>query len=234
MKIKAIQPLTLIDFPGKLACTIFVFGCNFQCGFCYNSSLVLKEDKPDISSEEVLNFLRKRKDYLNGICFTGAEPLMNIDTDFLHKVKSLRYSIKIDTNGSFPEKIQQLIDLGLVDYVSMDIKSSREKYSELTRANPDLEKIEQSIKIVSQIPEHEFRTTILEEIHTKEEMKKIAEWLNQVVGWKPKKFVLQGFKPNLNELIDDKFKSYKETSEEYLKELKEILKDYFEWLEVRI
>ena len=232
MKIKGLQKLTLIDYPGKLSCTIFLFGCNFRCGFCHNPNLVLEEKEEDISQKEVLKFLEQRKKYLGGVCFTGGEPLMSIDADFLRQIKSLGYLIKIDTNGSFPDKLKQLIDDKLVDFVSMDVKASKEKYSGVVNSNVDLFKIEQSIKLVSQLQDYEFRTTVLKELHDSEEIKKIATWLNEVVGEKPKKFVLQGFKVQ-GELIDEKFTKVQDTSENYLNELKEEIKGFFEIVEVR-
>jgi len=234
MKIKEIHPLTLIDYPGKLACTIFVFGCNFKCGFCYNANLVLREDRPTMPEEEILDFLEKRKDYLNGVCFTGGEPLMSLDVNLLHKIRALGYSIKIDTNGSFPEQLNQLIELGLIDYAAMDIKSSPEKYPELTNSKFNQEKIEESIRIVSGLKQYEFRITIVEGFHTEEEIKKISKWLHTIIGWKPKKFVLQGFNPNIGSLIDKKFHGYKETSEKYLNDLKDVIKEYFEEVEIRV
>jgi len=233
MKIKNIQPLTLIDYPGILACTIFIFGCNFRCGFCYNSGLVLKEDTPDMEHDKVLEFLQKRRKYLDGVCFTGGEPLMSLDIGFLREVKALGYKIKIDTNGSFPEKLRHLIELNLVDFVSMDIKSSKEKYSELTNVKPNMEKIEESIELISKLSEYEFRTTILEDIHTEEEIKKIAEWLNRIAEKKPKKFVLQGFKVQ-GKIIDSQFNNYKDTTEECLKKLKKEIETYFEEIEIRV
>jgi len=231
MKIFELQKVTLIDYPGKIACTIFLFGCNFRCGFCHNKSLVIKEDREEISKEEVLEFLKKRKEYLGGVCFTGGEPLMTLEGEFLKQIKSLNYFIKIDTNGSFPEKLKEFIIKGFVDYIAMDIKSSREKYSEVVNVNVDLKKIEESIKIISLLPEYEFRTTIIEDIHTEEEVLKMVKWLNEIVGRKPKKLVFQGFKVK-GDLLDSEFELKKNTSEEYLKKLKDLVKDYFEEVDI--
>jgi len=233
MKIKNIQPVTLIDYPEKIACTIFLFGCNLRCGFCHNPGLVIKEDAPDMPPEKVLEFLKKRRKYLDGVCFTGGEPLMSLDLGFLRELKASGYLIKIDTNGCFPEKLRHIIELELVDFVSMDIKSSTAKYSEITNSNPNIEKIQDSIELVSKLENYEFRTTILEGIHAEDEMKKIAEWLNRIAGKKPKKFCLQGFKVQ-GEIMDAQFKNYPDTSEEYLNKLKESIKDYFEEIEVRV
>lgn len=232
MKIKSLQKTTLIDYPGKIACTIFLFGCNFRCGFCHNPELVIKEEIKDISEKEVLDFLEKRKKYLDGVCITGGEPLMTLEKSFLKEIKNLGYKIKVDTNGSFPEKLREFIEEELIDFVSMDIKSSKEKYKELSNSEVDLEKIEDSIKIISDLKEYEFRTTILEKFHTKEDIEKLSKWVYEITGKKPKKFVLQGFKNN-GKFVDSSFNMEKNTSERHLNELKHISEDYFEKVEIR-
>ena len=233
MKIAGFQKVTLIDYPNKIACLIFLYGCNFRCGFCHNPELVIEENKTSFSENEILDYLEKRKNYLDGICITGGEPLISIDKDFLKKIKKRGYSIKIETNGSFPEKLKELINENLVDFVSMDIKSSKEKYALLCDAEVDLNKIEESIKIIASLPEYEFRTTIIEDVQDAEEMKKIAEWLNEVIGRIPKRFVLQGFKKS-GKYIDNEFTKAKDTSEEYLKNIQEQIKNYFAEIEIRV
>ncbi|HKL23166.1 MAG TPA: radical SAM protein, partial [Candidatus Nanoarchaeia archaeon] len=109
MKIKGIQKTTLIDYPGKIACTLFLFGCNFRCGFCHNPELVIKEEVQDIDEKEILNFLEKRKGKLEGVCITGGEPFLTLDKNFIKKIKEKGYFVKIDTNGSFPEKLKDFI-----------------------------------------------------------------------------------------------------------------------------
>ncbi|RKX59006.1 MAG: anaerobic ribonucleoside-triphosphate reductase activating protein, partial [Thermodesulfobacteriota bacterium] len=137
MKIKGIQELTLIDYPGKLACTLFLYGCNFRCGFCHNPELVLAPLGNDYTQEEILKFLEKRKGQLEGVCITGGEPLMTIDIEFLNKIKDLGYSIKLDTNGSFPELLEELIKDKLIDYIAMDVKIGKDKYNDLTCSDID-------------------------------------------------------------------------------------------------
>jgi pyruvate formate lyase activating enzyme len=232
MKIKGIQKLTLVDYPGKLACTIFLFGCNFKCGFCHNPELVIGNDKGGYYEEEILDFLEKRKKYLDGVCITGGEPLLSLKDDFLKKIRSLGYLIKIDTNGSCPERLQWIIDKGLVDFISMDIKSSKEKYSEVVDCEIELDKIEESIKIISLFPNYEFRTTIVGGIHDAEELMKMMAWLNGVAG-KLKEFSLQGFKNN-GKFIDDSFSSKKDISEDYLIELSNVIKDHCEKVNIRV
>lgn len=233
MKIIGLQKLTLIDYPEKVACTIFLHGCNFRCGFCHNPELVLEAPKVFISQTEVLSFLEKRKKYLDAICITGGEPLMSLDKEFLKKIKSLGYLIKIDTNGSFPEQLREILNLGLVDYIAMDIKSSRENYNWVTNSGIDLELIEETIKIIFESGiEYEFRTTVVPGIHNDDEIIKIGQWLNDLVG-KPKKYFLQGFR-NQGKFIDEKYKFEKSVEEDYLNSLKKLAQVYFEFVDVRV
>lgn len=232
MKIQGLHELTLVDYPGRIACTLFLFGCNFRCGFCYNPDLVLAPMGEEHSEKEILDFLEKRKGQLEGVCITGGEPLMTIDVEFLKKIKDLGYSIKIDTNGSFPELLEELIKDGLIDYVAMDIKSSKENYDKITGCNIDIKKIEKSIKIISSLLDYyEFRTTVVD--HDVKEMEEIAQWLNNLCSGKPQKFVMQGFK-NKGKFIDSEFNKKQDVSEEYLEELKNILENYFDKVEVRV
>jgi pyruvate formate lyase activating enzyme len=232
MRIKHIEKATFIDYPGKIACTIFIYGCPFRCGFCYNPSLVIKEGAKDLQEEEILDFLKSRKGILEAVCFTGGEPLMSIDINFLAKIKSLGLKIKIDTNGSYSEKLQELIDKKLVDYVAMDIKSSKELYEKTIGINFPIEKIEESIKIVSRLPEYEFRTTILKNIHTKENFKEMMDWIKSITQKEIPNFSLQGFK-NHGDFVDNKYKQEPNTTEEYLKELKEIANNYCKQVNVK-
>jgi len=232
MKIGGFQKATLIDYPGKVACIVFLYGCNFRCGFCYNTDLVLGDGREGFSEEEILDFLEKRKGKLDGVCITGGEPLMSLDFDFVRKIKDLGYLIKIDTNGSFPEKLRELIDLGFVDFISMDLKGSKEKYSEVAGVSVNLEKIEESIKIVGNFPESEFRTTVVYRFHDANEIKKIGEWVSGVCGKKPSNYFLQGFRPE-GEMVDSDFLNEKRVSESFLLNLREVALDYFEEVGVR-
>jgi len=234
MKIAGFQKTTLIDYPEKIACTLFIYGCNFRCGFCHNPELVLPQnsDLKDYQEEKILDFLNKRKKQLEGVCITGGEPLMTLELNFVKQIKDLGYSVKIDTNGSFPEKLKKLIDENLVDFVSMDIKSSKENYNKIANADVDIKKIEKSVKLISNLKDYEFRTTVVGGIHTPEEMEKIAIWLNELIG-KPKKFCLQGFK-NKGKVIENIYKMKKDVKEDYLVKLKKFIKNYFEEIEVRV
>ena len=132
MKISGLQKLTLLDYPEKAACTIFTCGCNFRCPFCHNASLVTHmEDAGELDEEKLMAFLEKRRGILDGVCITGGEPLLWKDLDcFLTKIKKLGYLIKLDTNGSSPKRLKELVQKGLIDYVAMDIKNARERYGE--------------------------------------------------------------------------------------------------------
>ena len=126
MVISGFQKMTLLDFPGKVACTIFTGGCNFRCPFCHNALLVTENFKADFTEDEILSFLEKRKGLLDGVCITGGEPLLQPDiADFIRKIKEMGYAVKLDTNGSFPGKLKALVADGLIDYVAMDIKNSK-------------------------------------------------------------------------------------------------------------
>ncbi|MBQ3110101.1 MAG: anaerobic ribonucleoside-triphosphate reductase activating protein [Clostridia bacterium] len=171
-----IQKLTLLDFPGNVACILFTPGCNFRCPFCHNSSLV-KSSQPQLTEEEILSFLKKRQGILEGVCITGGEPLIHPDLpEFIKKVKELGYKVKLDTNGSFPLRLKALMDDNLLDYVAMDVKNSFHKYPLTTGVdNINIQDIEESIAILlnSTIP-YEFRTTVTNELHTAEDIKSIT------------------------------------------------------------
>lgn len=236
MEIKGFQKVTLIDYPKKIACTLFLFGCNFKCGFCHNPELVLptRKEEKTYSQKEIIDYLEKRKEYLNGICITGGEPLLSIDKEFLMRIKKLGYGIKIDTNGAFPEKLKELLDEDLVDFVAMDIKASRENYEKVTNSIVELQKIENCIILIAtKAKDYEFRTTVIEGIHNVNDMKNLAAWLFGITKVKMKKFCLQGFK-NSGKFVSEEFKTKKDTKKEYLDELKEAIKDYFEEVEVRV
>ncbi|MBO5556031.1 MAG: anaerobic ribonucleoside-triphosphate reductase activating protein [Oscillospiraceae bacterium] len=181
MRIAGLQKLTLLDYPGKVACTVFTGGCNFRCPFCHNSSLVLPERVPeDSSEEEVLAFLKKRQGILDGVAITGGEPLLHKDMGaFLEKVRALGFLVKLDTNGSFPDRLQELVQAGLVDRVAMDIKNAPGLYAR-TAGVPllDLAPIERSKEFLLEgRVEYEFRTTVVKGLHTRESLLEAARWI---------------------------------------------------------
>ncbi len=191
MLIKGLQKLTLLDYPGKMACTVFTAGCNFRCPFCHNASLVTNIDEERISEEEFFSFLQKRQGIIEGVCVTGGEPTLQPDLkEFLKKIKDLGYSVKLDTNGYRPEALKDIVNSGLVDYVAMDIKNSQAKYA-LTCGldNLDIAKINESVQfLMSGAVDYEFRTTVVKELHTEDDIQDIVSWIQGA-----KKYFLQGF-----------------------------------------
>ncbi len=233
MKISGLQKTTLIDYPGKIACTIFLYGCNFNCGFCYNSELVNGKISEHFSEEKILEFLKKKKGKIDAVCITGGEPMLSLEKDFVKKIRELGYLIKIDTNGSIPEKLKEFIDEKLVDYIAMDIKNSKEKYESTISSKIDIKKIEESIKLIYNFEKYEFRTTIVPLLHTKEDIISIGKWISSILqNKKPKKYYLQGFK-NEGIFIDQKYSETPNTREKFLYELKEEVKPFFERVMVR-
>ena len=205
MIIKGLQKTTLLDFPGKVACTVFTAGCNFRCPFCHNASLVLSPDLTDqISEEEFFAFLKKRKNILDGVCITGGEPLLQKDIEsFIEKIRETGLSVKLDTNGAYPARLKSIIDKGLVDYVAMDIKNSKEKYPITAGADVDIEKISESVDILMNSDiDYEFRTTVVKELHSVEDMKNIGKWISGA-----KKYFLQSFTDS-GEIIEDGFSAH--------------------------
>jgi len=232
MKICGLQKVTTIDYPGEIACIIFLHGCNFRCGFCYNPDLVIVESSGTYSEEGVLNFLRNRIGKLDAVCITGGEPLMTLDFDFVRKIREMGYKIKIDTNGSFPSSLKEMIDLGLVDYIAMDIKACSENYSKVAGVDVDVSKICESIKLIHDFGNYEFRTTFVPRFHDVEKLKKMGKWLNELCGAKPKRFFLQGFKSG-QKMIDSDFENDSDVREEDLENVKKGIEKYFESIEVR-
>ena len=194
MIIKGLQKLTLLDFPDKMACTLFTFGCNFRCPFCHNASLVLaaRADDSVMPEEEFFDFLTRRKGMLEGVCVTGGEPTLQPDLpDFLARIKAMGYAVKLDTNGYRPGMLRHLVEAGLVDYVAMDIKNSLSRYGETVGiARFDTAPIEESMDYLMEghIP-FEFRTTLVRGLHTPEDIRAMGR---RVAGQEA--FFLQTFK----------------------------------------
>lgn len=181
MNILGLTKTTLLDYPEHVAATIFTGGCNFRCPFCHNRDIVFQNNIEAIDIEEILSFLIKRKNILSGVCITGGEPTLNNDLgEFIQRIKDIGYKVKLDTNGSNPDMLQDLIDKGLIDYCAMDIKNSREKYA-VTCGYPylNIESIEKSKDILLHQDkiEYEFRTTVVKELHSLEDMVNIAKWI---------------------------------------------------------
>ncbi|MCX4313271.1 MAG: anaerobic ribonucleoside-triphosphate reductase activating protein [Clostridia bacterium] len=192
IKISGIQKLTLLDYPEHMACTLFVPGCNFRCPFCHNSEL-LGGDVEFYDEGEILEFLRKRKGVLEGVCVTGGEPTIYTDLDrLLREIKSLGYLVKLDTNGYLPDKLEELLDAGLLDYIAMDIKNSPERYAETAGLDDmrfDIERVERSINIIMcSGADYEFRTTVSTELFDEQSITRAAQMIRGA-----KKYFLQAF-----------------------------------------
>ena len=181
MKIHGFNKSTLLDYPKHLAATLFVGSCNMRCPFCHNASLVLRPNTQAIIPEgEILSYLKKRKNILEGVCITGGEPTLYPDLPvFINKIKEMGFKVKLDTNGTNPAMIKELIDKNQIDYVAMDIKNSLDKYI-FTAGNKDisLDKIKESVSLLlSGVVEYEFRTTIVNELHNEDDIKSIGDWI---------------------------------------------------------
>ncbi len=227
MIIKGFQKLTLLDFPGRTACTVFTGGCNFRCPFCHNALLVTEQDDIFYTEEEIFDHLKLRKNVLDGVAVTGGEPLLQKDIErFLYEIKDLGYAVKLDTNGSFPEKLKGILELGLADYVAMDIKNCKEKYAEtIGLKNYDITPVEESMKILKNSGvDYEFRTTVTENFHTNEDIEKLAEWIKGTPKYFLQNFVDSGM------LIDG---SCKGVSRPQMREMLEIVKKYVPNAELR-
>lgn len=195
MLIEGLRKLTLLDYPGRVACTVFTYGCNFRCPFCHNASLVTGEYEQTVSEEEIDGFLKKRRGILDGVCITGGEPLLQPDIDvFIRKVRSLGYLVKLDTNGSRPEMLKKLVGEGIVDYVAMDIKSSPVGYGRATGVEDiDLAPIRESVDfLLSGAVDYEFRTTAVDPIHTPDDFAEIGKWIKGAKHYFIQQFVDSG------------------------------------------
>lgn len=195
MKIAGLQKLTLLDFPERVACTVFLGGCNFRCPFCHNSALVYPQGTEEMAEEEFFAFLKKRFGILDGVAITGGEPLLTQEiVPFIEKIKALGYAVKVDTNGSNPARLETLVRRGLVDYVAMDIKNSPEKYALTCGLKAmDLDKIRQSVRFLKQgLVPYEFRTTVVEEFHEAADFEAIGRWLEGAQAYYLQCFVDSG------------------------------------------
>ena len=194
MDISGIQKMTLLDFPGKCACTVFLAGCNLRCPFCHNASLVLTSPEPAMTEEEFFAFLKKRKGLLDGVCITGGEPTLRKDLpDFIRKIKEMGYLVKLDTNGSNPGMLGKLLEEKLLDYVAMDIKNCPDRYA-ATCGNVDiLPQVEQCLTLLRDSNvEYELRTTCVKPFHDTQAMEAIGKWLSGTQNYYLQAFVDSG------------------------------------------
>ena len=191
MIINGFEKLSLVDYPGYTAATVFTGACNMRCPFCHNAILVIDaQHQPIVEEQYVLDYLNKRKGIIDGLCITGGEPTLQKDlTEFIKRCRETGVKIKLDSNGTNPNILKDLINQNLLDYVAMDIKNCKNKYSITANASIDLNKIQESIDILeASNVDHEFRTTLVKEFHTIEDVEKIAQWLDGT-----KKYYLQKF-----------------------------------------
>lgn len=221
MKIHGLQKLTLLDFPGKTACTVFLAGCDFRCPFCHNSELLDMNAAPaEMDDAALLAFLKKRQGLLNGVAFTGGEPLMSPHLqELMERVRELGYEIKLDTNGNHPERLKKLMDAGLLSYIAMDIKNSPERYA-MTVDLPkfDIGKVQESIRMIMDgAVDYEFRTTVVHELHAPESFHGIGEMIRGA-----KRYYLQCFTDrdtvlygNLSAPSADEMKHYLSIAQHY-------------------
>ncbi|MDZ7612251.1 MAG: anaerobic ribonucleoside-triphosphate reductase activating protein [Candidatus Moranbacteria bacterium] len=233
MKLGGLQKLTLIDYPGKIAATVFTVGCSFRCPFCHNPELVLPDwsgGTGSVSEKEFFDFLKSRKNKLEGVCITGGEPTIQKNLlEFMGKIKELNFAVKLDSNGTRPDVLREAFEKKLVDFVSMDIKNAPEKYSQTAGVEADLERIKLSVKLIqnSRI-NYEFRTTVVPGFHEENDFDKIAQWLKG-----SKKYALQKFRDE-GKLLDGSIRKDIDKHQEVdLEKVKKKVEKYFGEVEVR-
>ena len=254
MKIHGLNKLTLLDYPGYMACLIFTGACNYRCPFCHNASLVLNPNsQPAIREDEIFSFLESRKGILEGVCISGGEPTLQADLpEFIRKIRAMGFHVKLDTNGSRPGVLKALLDEGLLDYVSMDIKNAPKKYlttigipeesqeSDSSASSSDAGKgalrfdnlitdsVRQSAELLMQsfIP-YEFRTTVVKELHNEEDLLTIGKWLNGA-----RAYYLQSFRDS-ETLVGASLGQFHTYEPEQMRAFRDMLKPYFEIVELR-
>ncbi len=228
MQIHGFNKLTLLDYPGHLGAMVFLGGCNMRCPFCQNASLVLNPSSlPVIPEDEIFSLLKRRKNILEGVCISGGEPTIYDELpDFIKRIKDMGYLVKLDTNGTNPSMLTNLIEHKLIDYVAMDIKNSKSNYA-LTSGKPAVElgKIEESVAYLISSPlSYEFRTTVIKELHSEEDFHSIGKWI-----FGAKSYYLQAFKDSGDLITSGLHAPSKETLNWYAS----ILAPYVEQIQLR-
>jgi pyruvate formate lyase activating enzyme len=228
MKIGGFQETSLLDYPGKIATIIWTTGCNFRCPFCYNRDLVLDQTEL-IPVDVIFSFLDERNGKIDAVSISGGEPFLQKDLyDFVSTIKHKGFLVKIDTNGSFPKKLEQMIDDGLIDYVSMDVKAPKSSYEKVTNTSVNIENIDSSIHIIrKKAPDYEFKTTVIPRFHKEEDIIRIAQWIKG-----SKKYYLQQFKHE-STLLSEIFKQEKSYTKEELEMMCQKINPFFDTCKVR-
>ncbi len=233
MKITGIKPESMIEWPGHLSSVIFIAGCNFRCPFCFVPNLVFEKGE-NINEKEILNNIKERKNFIDGICITGGEPTIHPQLPaFLKKIKNMGLKIRIETNGSKPKLLKKLMKNKLIDSLALDIKNCKEKYNETSGTDVDIENIKKTIKLIKDSGlDYEFRTTLVPGLHNKDDIKKIAEWTGRA-----KLYVLQQFRSDLPEekTLNQEYTEKTNFPIEELQNIKKQLENlgFFEKIEIR-
>ncbi|MBQ7203401.1 MAG: anaerobic ribonucleoside-triphosphate reductase activating protein [Eubacterium sp.] len=221
MKLYGIQKMTLLDFPGVVSCTLFLGGCDFRCPFCHNFELIDGTAQPVMDEDELIEFLKGRKALLDGVAITGGEPLLHKDIlNLITRIRAEGYKVKVDTNGYHPDRLKEILDSGLVDYIAMDIKNSPEKYAETCGLETiDLDKIKQSISLLMNGgTDYEFRTTVIGEFHEDADFDKMGEMIRGARRYFLQRFTDRDSVPygNLTAPSFDDMKKYAEIAKKYV------------------
>ena len=227
MIIEGLQKTTLLDYPGLVACTVFAHGCNLRCPFCHNAGLVVRKPENIISQEELAAFLQKRKGILDGVCLTGGEPLAQKDSiEFIEFLKSFGYKIKLDTNGFYPDRLKEVIDRGLVDYIAMDIKSSPEGYANAVGIDGiDITPAKESVGLIMNSGiDYEFRTTAVKGLHIVSDFEKIGVWISGAKRYFIQQFIDSG------DIISEGLEAF---SKEEMQKLLAAVREYIKTAELR-
>jgi len=227
--ISGIQKTSLIEYPGKICTVLFTSGCNLRCPFCHNPDLVHNK-APKLDESEILEFLEERKNWIDGVVITGGEPLIHADIlDFIEKIKSKGFFVKLDTNGLNPAMLKKVIDSGYVDFFAMDIKSDKDHYSQAAGANINISMIDKSITLIkSQDKPYEFRSTIVPEFFNYEVMENIGKWLKG-----SKKYAIQQFRSSIP-LLDKSFEGKPTLDLAHLNRFKDIMDNYVDEVVLRV
>ncbi|WP_022763290.1 anaerobic ribonucleoside-triphosphate reductase activating protein [Butyrivibrio sp. AD3002] len=221
MKIHGLQKMTLLDYPSKVAATVFLGSCDFRCPFCHNFELVDGTAAPIMDDAELFSFLDKRKGLLDGVVITGGEPCLNSSLkDLIIRIKDMGYLVKLDTNGNHPDVLKDLLSENLVDYIAMDVKNSPEKYSDTCGVKIDTEIISESINLIMNSGvDYEFRTTAIKEFHTAEDFAKIGEWICGAKAYYIQQFTERDTVPDksLSSPSAEDMEAYRQAAERYIK-----------------